>query len=271
MLWLQQVFSFFARKKKQFHAFHVNSKVLQYMSLPKNTKHIIGNFRCCRCIFRQKNSRICMVWYIEETPKDSWKVFEFAWGWLMRSECLEVQRGWPSRTCAAWEIGGDLDCMPLYWIRHRSWPIFMLPLKEGDRFYGVEDVGVHPRCEGGLPVASQRSALPVNAMIHGCQYCQSTINVTVSFLSLLHVRRAQTLPRKKLINAAAIKSSLHWSSTDCSSRPTNTGDALRVNAAWKTRSARSALWCTLAHCDALGYTGECIASEELAGSGFWLL
>ena len=60
---------------------------------------------------------------------------------------------------------------------------------------------------------------------------------------------------KELINAAAIKSSLHWSSTDCSSRPTNTGDALRVNAAWKTRSARSALWCTLAHCDALGYTG----------------
>ena len=115
----------------------------------------------------------------------------------MRSECLEVQRGWPSRTCAAWEIGGDLDCMPLYWIRHRSWPIFMLPLKEGDRFYGVEDVGVHPRCEGGLPVASQRSALPVNAMIHGCQYCQSTINVTESFLSLLHVQRAQTLPRNK--------------------------------------------------------------------------
>ena len=115
----------------------------------------------------------------------------------MRSECLEVQRGWPSRTCAAWEIGGDLDCMPLYWIRYRSWPIFMLPLKEGDRFYGVEDVGVHPRCEGGLPVASQRSTLPVNAMIHGCQYCQSTINVTESSLSLLHVRRAQTLLRKR--------------------------------------------------------------------------
>ena len=52
---------------------------------------------------------------------------------------------------------------------------------------------------------------------------------------------------KELINAAAIKSSLHWSSTDCSSRPTNTGDALRVNAAWKTRSARSALWCTGIH------------------------
>ena len=43
MLWLQQVFSlFFARKKKQFHAFHVNSKVLQYTSLPKKWNTSLG-------------------------------------------------------------------------------------------------------------------------------------------------------------------------------------------------------------------------------------